>query len=70
MVQIAETLLPAFDVPGWALRAIIILLAIGFLPALISSWGSRRPDTIHLASALAINADALIKHDRDVSNVR
>ena len=38
IVQIAETLLPAFDVPGWVLRATIILLAIGFVPALIFSW--------------------------------
>ena len=38
IVQVAETLLPAFDVPGWVLRATIILLAIGFLPALIFSW--------------------------------
>ncbi len=38
VVQIAETLLPAFDVPGWVLRATIILLAIGFVPVLIFSW--------------------------------
>ncbi len=38
VVQVAETLLPAFDVPGWVLRAIIIVLAIGFLPALVFSW--------------------------------
>ncbi|HSM11083.1 MAG TPA: CDC27 family protein [Lysobacter sp.] len=38
MVQAAETVLPAFDVPGWVLRAIIILLALGFIPALIFSW--------------------------------
>ena len=38
IIQIAETLLPAFDVPGWVLRATIILLAIGFIPALIFSW--------------------------------
>lgn len=38
IIQIAETLLPAFDVPGWVLRATIILLAIGFLPALVFSW--------------------------------
>ena len=31
LIQIAETLLPAFDVPGWVLRAIIIVLALGFL---------------------------------------
>ena len=38
VIQIAETLLPAFDVPGWVLRAVIILLAIGFIPAVVFSW--------------------------------
>ncbi len=38
IIQVAETLLPAFDIPGWVLRAVIILLAIGFIPALIISW--------------------------------
>jgi adenylate cyclase len=38
IVQVAETLLPAFDVPGWVLRALILLLAIGFVPALVVSW--------------------------------
>jgi TolB-like protein len=38
IVQVAETVLPAFDVPGWVLRATIILLAIGFVPALVFSW--------------------------------
>ncbi|WP_146908520.1 hypothetical protein [Arenimonas daejeonensis] len=38
VVQVAETVLPAFDVPGWVLRALIILLAIGFVPALVVSW--------------------------------
>ena len=38
LVQVASTVLPAFDVPGWALRTLIVVLAIGFLPALIVSW--------------------------------
>jgi len=38
IVQVAETVLPAFDVPGWVLRAIIVLLAIGFVPALVFAW--------------------------------
>ncbi|MGE4073117.1 MAG: hypothetical protein AB7E72_18265 [Lysobacterales bacterium] len=38
IVQVAETVLPAFEVPGWVLRAIIIVLAIGFVPALVVSW--------------------------------
>jgi TolB-like protein len=38
VVQVAETLLPAFDVPAWVLRAIIIVTALGFLPALVFAW--------------------------------
>jgi TolB-like protein/Tfp pilus assembly protein PilF len=38
IVQVAETVLPTFDVPTWVLRATIILLAIGFVPALIFAW--------------------------------
>lgn len=38
LIQIASTLLPAFDVPAWALRGLIITLALGFIPALIFSW--------------------------------
>ncbi|MEO8460347.1 MAG: hypothetical protein ABI451_07450 [Dokdonella sp.] len=38
LVQVASTVLPAFDVPAWALRALIILLAIGFVPALVIAW--------------------------------
>jgi TolB-like protein/Flp pilus assembly protein TadD len=38
LIQVASTMLPAFDVPSWALRALIITLAVGFIPALIFSW--------------------------------
>jgi len=38
IVQVAETVLPVFDVPNWVLRVIIILLALGFVPALVVSW--------------------------------
>jgi len=38
LVQVAETVLPAFDIPGWVLRAIILMLALGFLPALVVAW--------------------------------
>jgi TolB-like protein/Tfp pilus assembly protein PilF len=38
VIQVAETLLPAFDIPAWVLRAIIIVLALGFIPALIFAW--------------------------------
>jgi len=38
LIQVASTVLPAFDVPSWALRGLIITLALGFIPALIFSW--------------------------------
>jgi hypothetical protein len=35
IVQVASTVFPAFDLPSWALRAVILLLAIGFIPVLV-----------------------------------
>ena len=33
-VQVADTLFPVFDLPAWALRAVVVVLAIGLVPAL------------------------------------
>ena len=38
LTQVASTLLPAFDAPSWALRGLVITLALGFIPAVIFSW--------------------------------
>ena len=38
LIQVASTVLPTFDVPGWALRGLIITVALGFVPALVFSW--------------------------------
>src|SRR3954470_8529273 len=38
VVQVAGTVLPMFGAPDWLPRTVVILLAIGFLPALIFSW--------------------------------
>src|SRR5207237_911443 len=38
LVQVASTVLPMFGAPEWLPRSIVILLALGFLPALIFSW--------------------------------
>jgi serine/threonine-protein kinase len=37
-LQVAETTLPAFDIPSWVLRAVVILLILGFPFALIFAW--------------------------------
>ncbi len=38
LVQVAGTILPMFGAPDWLPRTIVLLLAIGFIPALIFSW--------------------------------
>jgi TolB-like protein len=39
LLQVAALLLPAFGVPGWVLRLLILLAALGFPFALLFSWG-------------------------------
>jgi TolB-like protein len=38
LVQVAETVLPLFEVPDGVLRGLVILLALGFVPAIASAW--------------------------------
>src|SRR5437867_9060136 len=38
LVQVAGTVLPMFRAPEWLPRTIVVLLAIGFVPAVILSW--------------------------------
>jgi adenylate cyclase len=38
VVQVAGTVLPVFGAPEWLPRTIVVLLAIGFVPAVILSW--------------------------------
>jgi TolB-like protein/Tfp pilus assembly protein PilF len=38
VVQVAGTVLPMFDAPAWLSRATVIVLAIGFIPALVFAW--------------------------------
>jgi len=38
VVQVAGTVLPMFGAPEWLPRTIVVLLAIGFVPAVIFSW--------------------------------
>lgn len=38
VVQVSGTLLPMFGAPDWVPRSIVIVLAIGFLPALAFAW--------------------------------
>ena len=38
ITQVAGTVLPMFGAPGWVPRTIVIVLAIGFIPALAFAW--------------------------------
>ena len=38
LTQVASTVLPMFGAPDWLPRSVVILLAIGFIPALLFSW--------------------------------
>lgn len=53
ITQVAATLLPVFDAPGWAMKTIVGILLLGFIPALVFSWvfemtpdGLKRDDEI------------------------
>jgi len=38
LTEVSGTLFPVFGIPDWGVRFIVIVLALGFLPALIISW--------------------------------
>ena len=38
IAQVAGTLLPMFDAPAWVARTIVMMLALGLIPALIFAW--------------------------------
>lgn len=38
LTEVASTLFPVFGIPDWGVRFLVLLSALGFLPALIISW--------------------------------
>ncbi|MCX7042080.1 MAG: hypothetical protein NT117_05240 [Gammaproteobacteria bacterium] len=60
VVQVASTVLPMFGAPGWLPRSIVIVLVIGFLPALAFAWvfeltpaGLKRDDEVAPEQSIA-----------------
>ncbi len=60
VTQVASTVFPAFGLPAWALRGVILLLAFGFVPALVFSWvfeltpqGIKRDDEVAASESIA-----------------
>lgn len=67
LIQIAETVLPAFGFSGGAVRAVIIALMIGFVPAMVLAWafeltpeGVKREQDLDHRSALAQRTNRLL----------
>jgi len=38
LIQAASIFLPTFDAPAWMMKAVIVFLALGFVPSAILSW--------------------------------
>lgn len=49
LVQVTATILPAFDLPVWALRLVVLLFALGFPVAVLMAWALElTPDGVRL----------------------
>ncbi len=67
LTEVAGTLFPAFGIPDWGVRFVVIVLALGFLPALIISWAyeltpeglKREKDVVREASITHFTAKRL-----------
>jgi len=60
VVQVSSTVLPMFGAPSWLPRSIVILLLVGFIPAMIFSWvfeltpeGIKRDDEVPIEESIA-----------------
>jgi TolB-like protein/Tfp pilus assembly protein PilF len=69
VVQVSSTVLPLFGAPQWITRSVVILLAVGFVPAMIFSWifeltpeGLKRDDEVPAEESTA--PDTARKMDR------
>ena len=69
VVQVASTLLPMFDAPAWAPRAVVVALAVAFLPAMLFSWvyeltpeGLKRESEIDRSASITQGTGQRIEH--------
>gem|GEM_PF-150385 len=58
LVQVATQVFPFFNIPNWAVRLVVILLAVGFVVAVVFAWvyeltseGIRRTEPVHSSGA-------------------
>lgn len=60
MVQVLDSLLPMFGAPDWIARTLVMLMAVGFVPALVFAWifeltpeGLKRDDSVPASESIA-----------------
>jgi len=67
LIEVAGAIFPGFGIPDWAFRFVVVLLALGFLPALLFSWAyeltpeglKREKDVVRDASVTHLTARRL-----------
>ena len=67
LIEVAGTLFPVFGIPDWGVRFVVIVSALGFLPALIVSWAyemtpegiKREKDVVRDTSIIHVTAKRL-----------
>jgi len=69
VVQVASTLLPMFGAPGWASRAVVVGLALLFVPAMLFSWvyeltpeGLKRESEVERGASVTQTTGQRIEH--------
>ena len=62
VLQVTGTVLPMIDAPAWLSRSIVVVLAIGFVPALVVAWAFElTPDGLRRDSEVA-RAESVAPH--------
>src|SRR5947209_550511 len=62
LIQVATQVFPFFDVPNWAVRGVVLVLALGFPVALVLAWAFEiTPEGIRLESEIAPN-ESIAQH--------
>jgi TolB-like protein/Flp pilus assembly protein TadD len=63
LIQVADILLDTFDAPAWAMRGVVMALAVGFPVVLLLSWlyevttqGVKRTEQVSAAESISIHA--------------
>jgi len=67
LIQAASILLPTFEAPPWVMKVLVLIIVLGFLPALIFSWAFEiTPEGIKLESEVGTGKSISRKTGRKI----